>query len=273
MFRKPLWLMIPLLGLIIVLVSFRHNNDAEGQDAKTIKAQLIATFPHDPNDFCQGLIVEGDTVYEGTGRYGQSAVKKYDLTSGKVSQQVGLHQNYFGEGIAIIKDRIYQLTWKERVCVVYDKETFKAIGQFSYTGEGWGLTTDGKYLYMSIGTAVIHVIDPDNFKTIRKIRVAPLRRPADRLNELEFVGDELWACIWYEDKIARIDPQTGKIKGYFDCSSLYPKKQRPDKENVLNGIAYDPKAQRLFISGKLWPTIYEVELPKDLTGREPPSGK
>ncbi|MFO0939402.1 MAG: glutaminyl-peptide cyclotransferase [Pirellulales bacterium] len=266
MFRKSLWIMTPLVIAFIVFLTVRQNNNSEAQEGKTIKAQVIAKFPHDQNDFCQGLVVEGSTVLEGTGRYGSSVLKEYDLTTGKPNLQAALDSSYFGEGITVLRDKVYQLTWKERMCVVYERKNLKYIGQMNYAGEGWGLTNDGKHLYMSNGTSMIQVLDPNTFKQVRKFRVTYGRKQEDKLNELEFVGDELWACIWYEDRIARIDPQTGKIKGYLDCSSLFPKNQRPDKEYVLNGIAFDAEAKRLFITGKLWSNIFEIAVPDDVTG-------
>jgi glutamine cyclotransferase len=256
--------MIPILGIIVLLAKFRQDDQVDGQERSkaTAKAQVVATFPHDPGDFCQGLVVEGNTVYEGTGRYGSSVLKKYELETGRVLQQVALHKDYFGEGIAVLGDKLFQLTWKERVCVVYDKATLQPLGQVNYNGVGWGLASDGTHLFMSNGTSVIQVFDPGGFKPVRTIRVTFGRKPQENLNELEFVGNELWACIWYEDRIARIDPETGKIKGYFDCSMLYPISQRPDREYVLNGIAYDAQARRLFITGKLWPKIFEVKVPQ-----------
>jgi glutaminyl-peptide cyclotransferase len=267
MFRKTWWLMLPLLSMIILLVTVRKDNQLEAQENRlNTPARVLATFPHDPRDFCQGIVIEGETVYEGTGRYGNSLLKRYTLNSNQPELQVALHPNYFGEGIAIFGRSLYQLTWKERLCIVYDKETLQAVGQFAYTGEGWGLTADDKYLYMSDGTSVIQVLDPANFKSVRKIRVANGRKQQANLNELEFVGKELWACIWGEDRIARIDPKNGIIKGYFDCKDIYPLAQRASRENVLNGIAYDPKAKRLFITGKLWPKIYEVAVPAGVDG-------
>lgn len=269
MFRKPLWLMVPVVVFFVIFLTYRQNNEVDGQEARTIKARVIKEFPHDPNDFCQGIVVEGDTVFEGTGQYGKSLLKKYNLQTGQVGKQVSLNQAYFGEGITVLQDRVYQITWKEQVCIVYEKETLKPLGQIKYANpQGWGLTTDGKSLYMSDGSSTILVVDPSSFQVTRRIRVAQARRPVERLNELEYVGDELWACIWYEDEIARIDPKTGKIKGYVDCSKLYPKNQRPDKEHVLNGIAFDAKSKRLFITGKLWPKTFEIALPSDLSGIE-----
>lgn len=264
--KKPWWVLVPLLLVTAAIIALRGQNSVDGKEPlpSNTKAQVLATFPHNPQDFCQGLIVRGNTVIEGTGRYGASVVKKYDLQTGQVSQQVALHPNYFGEGIALFENRIFQLTWKERVCVVYDQETLKPLGQLSYTGEGWGLTADDRYLYMSNGSSTIQVLDPKDLSVVRKIRVSYGRNQQSNLNELEFVGKELWACIWYEDRIARIDPETGKVHGFFDCGKLYPIPQRPDREHVLNGIAYDAQANRLFITGKLWPKIYEVSVPEDL---------
>lgn len=255
--------MFPVLVCIVFLVSYLQDDQVDGQEKSkpAAKAQVVATFPHDARDFCQGLVVEGNTVYEGTGHYGSSLVKKYELETGNVSQQKALHQNYFGEGIAVLGDKIYQLTWKERLCVVYDKATLQPLGQLNYEGEGWGLATDGEQLFMSNGSPWIQVLDPTNLRPVRKIRVTHGRKPQGDLNELEFVGDELWACIWYEDRIARIDPETGKVKSYFDCSSLFPINQRPSREHVLNGIAYDSQSKRLFITGKLWPKIFEIKVP------------
>ncbi len=266
MFRKPLWVMIPVVVAFVIFLSVRDSLNSEAQEGKTIKAQVLAKFPHDPNDFCQGLIVEGQTVIEGTGRYGSSLVKKYDMETGKVNQQISLHSSYFGEGITALGDKIYQLTWKERMCVVYEKETLKYLNQMSYAGEGWGLANDGKHLYMSNGTSMIQVFDPTNFRQVRKFRVTYGRKQEDKLNELEFVGDELWACIWYEDRIARIDPQTGKIKGYLDCSSLFPKNQRPDREYVLNGIAFDAKNESIVFDWQALVKYLRSRLPDDVTG-------
>jgi glutamine cyclotransferase len=262
MFRNSLFLILPLVTAIAAWISFRSNDDLEGQESNSMnaKVKVIATFPHDSRDFCQGLHIEGETVYESTGRYGDSLLKRYDLKTGGVLDQIALQPNYFAEGIAVFENKIYQLTWKERLCVVYDKHTFKPIGQHIYTGQGWGLASDGKCLYMSDGSSNIQVIDPNGFKVLRKVKVTQGKKPQNNLNELEWIGGELWACVWREDRIARIDPTNGQIKGWLDCSTLYP--QRTDREHVLNGIAYEPTTKRLFITGKYWPMMYEVEVPR-----------
>lgn len=262
MIRKPWWLAIPLVVLIALVVNSRRTDVVEGNQEMNLveQARVISTYPHDPRDFCQGLAVEGETVYEGTGHYGSSLLKKYELTTGKLIAQVPLSPRHFGEGITVTGDKIYQLTWKERVCLVYDKQSFRLLEQKSYTGQGWGLTNDGQHLLMSDGTATIQVLDPETLKVIRRINVTYGRRKQPDLNELEFINGEIWACIWYEDRIARIDPATGKIMGWVDCSGLYPARLR-DREHVLNGIAYDPQNKRLFVTGKNWPKIFEIAVP------------
>lgn len=261
--RKGWWLIAPLTAIAAVLLLLSRVDWVAGKDGGggMQPARQIAVFPHSTSDFCQGLCIEGSTVYEGTGHYGSSLLKKYELTTGQLIAQVSLHDSYFGEGITVMEDRIYQLTWKERICLVYDKQTLRLLAQHRYSGQGWGLTNDGKNLYLSDGSSVIQVLDPETFKVQRKIHVAYGRKRQDSLNELEFIQGEIWACIWYEDRIARIDPATGKIKGWLDCSHLYPASHR-DREHVLNGIAYDSQSRRLYVTGKYWPKLFELELPK-----------
>lgn len=226
----------------------------------TKSVRVINVFPHDPKAFSQGLVVEGEILYEGTGQYGNSMLRKVDLKTGEVLLRQPLGPDYFGEGITIFGDRIYQLTWKERICIVYEKDTFKALGTLPYTREGWGLADDEKQLYLSDGTSSIRVLDPKTFKVERRIRVRSGRANVANLNELEFVKGKLLANVWYEDRIAEIDPKTGKVTAWIDCSDVYPAAERPDREHVLNGIAFDEKSGRLFITGKNWPNLYEIEI-------------
>ncbi len=259
----PSWFIAPLAVIAALLLWLSRVDWVAGKEGSggMEVARQIAVFPHSTSDFCQGLSIEGSTVYEGTGHYGSSLLKKYDLITGQVIAQRALHPSYFGEGITVMGDRIYQLTWKERVCLVYDKQTLQPLAQHQYSGQGWGLTNDGKHLYLSDGSAMIQVLDPETLKLIRKIPVAYGRKRQDNLNELEFIQGEIWACVWYEDRIARIDPATGKIKSWLDCSNLYPANKR-DRAHVLNGIAYDAQSRRLFVTGKYWPQIFELALPK-----------
>ncbi len=227
----------------------------------TIKPlKLVATYQHDSQAFCQGLAIRDGQLYEGTGQYGNSTLRQVELDSGKILQSVSLPKEYFGEGITIIDNTIYQLTWQENTGFIYDRQTLQQTGTFRFSDEGWGLTTDGKELFLSDGTATIRVIDPKTFKVARKIHVRVGNRKVDKINELEFVNGEILANIWYSDHIARISPKSGEILGWLDASHLYPANQRP-REHVLNGIAYDAQSKRLFVTGKNWPNLFEVALP------------
>lgn len=234
--------------------------NATSSAADPIPVKVLAEYKHDPSSFSQGLCVENEKIFEGTGKYGASLLRRIDLSTGMVEAEVKLDAKYFGEGITIFGDRIYQITWKERVCIVYDKTTFKALGALPYQGEGWGLTDDEENLFMSDGTSTIRVLDPQTMRIVRSIRVRDGRRQLSKLNELEYVNGEIYANVWYEDQIARIDPKSGNVKGWIDCSSVYP--NRRDREHVLNGIAYDPESRRLFITGKNWPNLFEIEVPE-----------
>lgn len=262
---KDCWILYPLSGLIFFAACADRlpgdqvgNQPAKGTPVHPVR--VVNVFPHDPGAFSQGLVVEGETLYEGTGQYGNSTLRKVDLSTGKVLVAQPLNRNYFGEGIATLGDRIYQLTWKERVCIVYDKKTMQPLGVLNYQDEGWGLTNDEQNLYLSDGTSTLRVMDPSNLRVIRTLKVRDGRRYVDLLNELEFVEGYILANIWYEDRIAKIDPQTGQVVAWIDCSSVYPPSPRRDREHVLNGIAYDSQSQRLFITGKNWPNLYEIQI-------------
>jgi glutamine cyclotransferase len=221
--------------------------------------KVIAAYPHDPAAFTQGLAIEAGQLYEGTGQYGASTIRRVDLTSGRPEKQRALGPRYFGEGIAILNGLLYQLTWQNSVVVVYDLETFEVERTVEYEGEGWGLTHDGAELIMSDGSATIRFRDPQTFAVTREIEVRHDGVPLSRLNELEYVEGEIWANIWYDDRIARISPADGKVLGFIDLTTLYPQSAR-GSEAVLNGIAYDAAAKRLFVTGKNWPQLYEIEV-------------
>lgn len=224
--------------------------------------KLVAAYDHDATAFSQGLVINDGQMFEGTGQYGNSGLRKVDVQTGKVLENVPLSKEYFGEGITLLNGSIYQLTWRENVCIVYDQSTLKATGTFRYTGEGWGLANDGKYLYLSDGSPIIRVIDPAKFNVVRQIRVHTGPRNVEKLNELEFVNGELLANVWYSDHIARISPKTGEVLGWIDASQLYPAAQRPSREHVLNGIAFDQKTGKVYLTGKNWPQLFEVKLPE-----------
>jgi glutamine cyclotransferase len=222
--------------------------------------KVIRDYPHDPAAFTQGLLYHDGFFYEGTGLNGQSSLRKVRLETGEVVQHIDLPLEFFGEGIAIVKGKIIQLTWQSKVGFVYNLADFKLLRQFSYPGEGWGLTSRGSELFMSDGTAEIRVLDATTFKEKRRFTVRDGTTPIAQLNELEFVEGELFANVWQTDRIARISPQTGKVLGWIDLTGLLSPIYRRQEGAVLNGIAYDSIHKRLFVTGKLWPKIFEVQL-------------
>lgn len=222
--------------------------------------KIIRDYPHDPAAFTQGLVYHDGFLYEGTGLNGQSQLRRVRLETGEVLQHMDLPDEYFGEGIAIVKNKVIQLTWRSHIGFVYNLADFKLLRQFSYPGEGWGLTSRDNELFMSDGTADIRVLDATTFKEKRRFTVRDGAAPIDQLNELEFVEGELFANIWQTDRIARISPQTGKVMGWIDLTGLLSPIYRRQDGAVLNGIAYDSTHKRLFVTGKLWPKIFEIEL-------------
>jgi glutaminyl-peptide cyclotransferase len=221
--------------------------------------RIVAVYPHDPAAFTQGLAIEAGQLYEGTGQYGASTVRRVDLATGRAQKQRALGPRYFGEGIAILGGLLYQLTWQNGAVVVYDLDTFEVERTMQYDGEGWGLTHDGRQLIMSDGSATIRFRDPQTFSVTREIEVRNDDVPVSRLNELEYIDGEIWANIWYDDRIVRISPADGEVLGFIDLGTLYPASAR-DSEAVLNGIAYDAATKRLFVTGKNWPQLYEIEV-------------
>lgn len=222
------------------------------------------TYPHDPQAFTQGLFYKDGYLYETTGLQGHSSLRKVDLTTGKVLQKKDLASEYFGEGSAAVGNEIVGLTWTSHVGFVYDQKTFALKRRFNYQGEGWGLASDANQLYMSDGSNAIRILDPRTFEEKRRIQVTADGKPIERLNELEIVDGQIFANVWGSDVIARIDPATGNVVGWIDLSGLLPPGQRgtDSVDAVLNGIAYDSKHHRLFVTGKLWPKLFEIELVK-----------
>jgi glutamine cyclotransferase len=219
--------------------------------------KIVQKFPHDPNAFTQGLEVFGSELLEGTGRYGKSELRRVELASGEVLQSYKLGRRYFGEGITLLKDKVFQLTWRSHFGFVYDAKTFSRERFFLYSGEGWGLTNNGSELIMSDGTAQLRFLDPTTLQVVRVVTVTEEGSPLTMLNELEFVQGEVWANIWYSSQIVRIHPDTGEVIGRIELGTL----ERPgDPDAVANGIAWDSKEQRLFVTGKLWEHLYEIKL-------------
>jgi glutamine cyclotransferase len=220
---------------------------------------ITKSYQHDRDAFTQGLQYVDGLLYEGTGLNGRSSIRKVQLETGTVLQRRELPQQYFGEGITLFKGTLYQLTWQSGLAFSYDAKTFKPSSTFKYRGEGWGLTHDGTQLIMSDGTDALRFLDPATFAERRRIKVTAAGKPVPQLNELEYVKGEIFANVWTTDYIARIDPQSGKVTGWIDLRGLLSARER-EATDVLNGIAYDAAGNRLFVTGKLWPKIFEIRL-------------
>ena len=230
-------------------------------DSKVIPVytyRIINTYPHDRDAFTQGLIYENGFLYEGTGLNKRSTLRRVELETGNVIQLYEMPGQYFGEGITIFEDRIIQLTWQAREGFVYDKESFESLQRFDYQTEGWGITHDGKQLIMSDGTANLYFWDPETFVETGRIKVFDADGPVSRLNELEYVNGEIFANIWQSNRIARISPLTGEVVGWIDLQGLLSSEDKAQAVDVLNGIAYDAAGERLFVTGKLWPKLFEI---------------
>ena len=222
--------------------------------------EVIQAWPHDTTAFTEGLLFRNGDLLESTGLNGQSTLRDVDLNTGRVLKEISVPAQYFGEGLTVMGSHAYQLTWKTGVGFIYDADTFQSEGRFTYTGEGWGLTTDGHELILSDGTSRIRFLDPGTFKVVRTIDVTEAGQPVENLNELEWIKGEIFSNVWQTDKIVRIDPATGNVRGVIDLSGLLsPEDRRPDTD-VLNGIAYDDASDRLFVTGKRWPKIFEIRL-------------
>jgi len=255
-----------LLALAFLFAVFPLSLPAQARltPAPEYTFKVIHAFPHDPQAFTQGLCYRGGFLYEGTGRNGRSSLRKIRLETGEVLQKIDLPQQFFGEGIAFHKNEIIQLTWLSQVGFVYSAADFHLLRQFSYKGEGWGLaasTTPGaSELFMSDGTAEIRVLEAITLAEKRRFTVRDGAKQIDQLNELELVEGELFANIWNTDKIARISPQSGKVLGWINLKGLLSPMYKLEPGAVLNGIAYDPARKRLFVTGKLWPTVFEIRI-------------
>ena len=197
---------------------------------------------------------------ESTGQEGRSSLRRVELETGKVLQRVDVPSPYFAEGITLLKGKIFQLTWQHQRGFIYDEKSFKRTGEFTYTGEGWGLTTDGESLILSDGSNHLRFLDPEKFQVTKTITVLDGRAPVNELNELEYVQGEIFANIWHDQRIARIDPDSGRVTGWLDMTGLLRPGEVTDEEAVLNGISYDEKANRFFVTGKLWPKVFEIRL-------------
>jgi len=236
------------------------EHSAKPQSVPVYSYEIVNTYPHDQDAFTQGLVFENDVIYEGTGLYGKSSLRELDLETGGVLQSYGLPAQYFGEGITVFQDIIIQLTWKSNTGFVYDKSSFRLLHDFTYATEGWGITHDGERLIMSDGTSTLHFLDPETFSIIGHIEVCNNDTPIDKLNELEYINGQIYANIWQTDYIAIINPQSGQVSAWIDLSGLLSSQYYSEPVDVLNGIAYDTVNDRLLVTGKLWPWLFEIKL-------------
>ena len=222
--------------------------------------RVVHTYPHDESAFTQGLVFADGHLYESTGLNGHSSLRMVDVETGRVLQELPVPSQFFAEGLTVWGSTLVQLTWQAHLGFVYDRFSFRLLRTFNYDGEGWGLTQDGKSLILSDGTAELRFLDPQTFREQRRITVKDHGRPVTELNELEFVRGQIYANIWHSDRIARIQPATGKVIGWIDLKDLLPVSERSNGEAVLNGIAYDAAHDRLFVTGKLWPKLFEIKI-------------
>ena len=222
--------------------------------------QVLHTYPHDQNAYTQGLFYLDGHLYESTGLNGQSSLRMEDLETGRILKLRDVPDKYFAEGLAPWADTLVQLTWQSHIALIYDRATFRFLRTLPYEGEGWGLTEDGKEMILSDGTATLRFLDPATFKVLRSVKVTDHGQPVTQLNELEYIHGEVYSNIWHSDRIARISPATGKVLGFIDLTGLLPASERSSPEAVLNGIAYDSAHDRLFVTGKLWPSLFEIRV-------------
>lgn len=263
--RLPMYTLFRLPAILVLVFSFNSfacdSAKPPADKNPTIYGyEIVHTWPHDPDAFTQGLVFNGGNFLESTGEAGHSSLRRVAPETGTVVQKVDVPRPYFAEGLTLLKGKIYQLTWQHQLGFTYDALTFEKTGEFKYTGEGWGLATDGQSLILSDGTNRIRFLDPDNFEVTKTIAVLDGHAAVEEINELEYVQGEIYANIWHADRIARIDPKTGKVVGWINLAGLLPRGEVQDEEAVLNGIAYDEGSGRLFVTGKLWPKLFEIRV-------------
>jgi glutamine cyclotransferase len=248
-----------LLSATLFFGWLNDNDQTVSPEIPHYTFKVINTYPHDPNAFTEGLVYLDGFLYESTGLKGASTLRRVDLPSGRVLEEISLDPEYFGEGLAIYNDTIVQLTWQSHLGFLYSKEHLSLVGNFSYPTEGWGLTFDGELLIMSNGSDYLRFLDPLTFQLIREVQVNDGNISIREINELEYVNGDIYANIFQQREIAIINPQTGKVKGWIDLSGLQGASGN-DPEAVLNGIAFDAIHDRLFVTGKDWPNLYEIKL-------------
>jgi glutamine cyclotransferase len=248
-----------VFGCVVSMLLCPASTRAQ-DSAPSLPWKIVNTYPHDPEAFTQGLVYEKGFLYESTGLQGHSSLRKVELQTGKVVKSYSLPPSFFGEGLTIFGDRIIQLTWQSRVGFVYHRDSFALLRTFSYATEGWGLTHDGRRLFMSDGSDTLYLWDPDTFREESRVIVRDGGRPVRGLNELEFVEGRLYANVYPTDRIAAIDPGTGRFEGWIDLGGLVTMEDRLRRAEVANGIAYDAAGKRLFVTGKRWNKLFEIRI-------------
>jgi len=260
-YRLRVFLAVLLAALIAICVAFYLDTRSRARYVVPVYSyKIVNIYPHDRNAFTQGLVFENGFLYEGTGLRGRSSLRKVKLETAEVLQQRTLGYEFFGEGVTIYGNKIIQLTLRAKVGFVCDKDSFELLEQFNYPTEGWGITHDGKRLIMSDGTSTLYFLSPETFEEIGRIKVKDNNGPVTGLNELEYVQGQIYANIWKTDRIAQINPQSGKVTGWIELRGLLNPKDDGYLVDVLNGIAYDAMNDRLFVTGKLWPKLFEIKL-------------
>jgi glutamine cyclotransferase len=249
-----------LLLIACALALFTAFATPHAKAAPVASYKVVAKYPHSTQNYTEGFFYSNGLFYEGTGLEGRSALLVIDPKSGRALQSAQLPAKYFGEGIIDWGPNLYEWTWQSHTCFVLDRFSLRPVKQFTYTGEGWGMTRTGKEIITSDGTSTLRFRDPENFKETRHIVVKDGTTPIEALNELEYIKGEIYANVWHSDRIARISPHDGHVLGWIDLTGILPNDQKIDAESVLNGIAYDAEHDRLFVTGKQWPAIFEIKI-------------
>ncbi len=264
-------LMLTLVAVGCGTISVSQDNAESNSDSKpTVSTnpapefsavKFTQKYPHNTDSYTQGLLVHEGKLYESTGEYGRSQLRVSDIETGEIEREISLPSQYFGEGLAMVDGKLYQLTWMEEKCFIYDPKSLKQLGTLSYSGEGWGLTTYGDKLLMSDGTSELKLLDPKNLRVERIIEVSDNRGKVEMLNELEIIGSKIYANIYMSPLIAVINPDSGAVERYIDCSELHKNIGNRETADVFNGIAYDSVSSKVYLTGKLWDSLFEVEMP------------
>jgi len=261
--KNLIWLTVITLVLSVGFYFQQHNGFNQILAQEQIQScgyDVVQTYPHDANAFTQGLIYDQGELYESTGLRGKSSLRRVELETGKVLQISDLDERYFAEGMTLWQNRLIQLTWLSKTGFIYEQKTFNQLATFTYPTEGWGLTNNGQELIMSDGSDTLYFLDPDTFAETKRLQVSDRQKPIDKLNELEYFQGEILANVWMSDRIARISPDTGAVLGWIDLAGINHSAATSNQDAVLNGIAYDKEGKRLFVTGKLWSKLFEIDI-------------